>query len=170
MSHHSPLYQCVWDLFCCAKEIFSPPLLALRKVFATLWACHYCRYSPLVTQITHPTTPHHTLLPNPLTHQPLNPHNHKHTHSFTNPPLSSQAAYLYYLERRPAVFESGLLLKLPPRMLQTMISHIHIRDIKSIKIFEDCEDSFVSKIIAHSKPHHAMVRMIVIIIVIITVI
>lgn len=67
----------------------------------------------------------------------------------------AKAAYAYYLNKKSAFGESGILEELPPLLLQELVKELYHDDIVKVKMFQDYPASFVVSLVTHSRPFEA---------------
>jgi hypothetical protein len=66
---------------------------------------------------------------------------------------AAKNAYLYYLQRRPALGERGLFDELPRELRYKLINSTFQREIQRVEFLRNCDMQFLSLIIVHCKPY-----------------
>ena len=63
-----------------------------------------------------------------------------------------QEAYAYYLTKKSSLGEDGIFKNLPKTLLIELINDAYSKEIKQLRIFDDCDSSFISDIYMYTRP------------------
>lgn len=67
----------------------------------------------------------------------------------------AKTAYTYFLTKRSAFGESGILEELPPLLLQELVKELYHDDISKVDMFQNYPASFVVSLVTQSRPFEA---------------